>query len=55
MFTTLDNNKKADLARLCGVNTSDSPKKVTVVYFKCSTYMFCSALFSFYLASIQPF
>lgn len=28
MLTTLDNNKKADLARLCGINSSDSPKKV---------------------------
>ncbi|KAL9956083.1 hypothetical protein ACROYT_G037506 [Oculina patagonica] len=28
VFTTMDNNKKADLARLCGVNTSESPKKI---------------------------
>ena len=32
MFTTLDHNKKADLVRLCGVNSSDSPKKVCCLF-----------------------
>ena len=32
MFTTLDNNKKVELARLCGVNASDSSKKVIFVH-----------------------
>ena len=32
MFTTLDANKKVELARLCGVNASDSSKKVIFVH-----------------------
>lgn len=31
MFTTLDTNKKVELASLCGVNTSDSSKKVIFI------------------------
>lgn len=32
MFTALDTNKKAELARLCGVNASDSSKKVSLLH-----------------------
>jgi len=32
VFTTLDTNKKGELARLCGVNASDSSKKVIFVH-----------------------
>lgn len=32
VFTILDTNKKVELARLCGVNASDSSKKVNLVH-----------------------
>ena len=49
MFTSLDTNKKVELARLCGVNASDSSKKVILVHMKVVLSMarFCMLAFCF--------